>query len=360
MTGLPETSPSGFSVLDSVTANRLVYLPGFYPSYSNTATGLLGSALVAANRFASGDPGKEPTEYADLVKRDIFDPMGLNGSHFLATEENKHLLFVPLFESSVVDMDFLDVMNGAGGQWCSLSAAITFTSTLLNPRHPKSVLTPFTMRNWLRPTHSFEEDDWTESGLVWEIIKAIDSNDRLRRIYWKLGELYNLHNAIALHPGTSYGVVVFMAGAYMHAAEITYRIFEIVQPTAIIILERGTLFVEELVLNGVNAMGTFNAFNGPPEVVQGQRKSRFALRPTGLRDELRLDTGTPPVNGLKHMSCYACWIGVDDWGMHHGAPTNLIYFTGSVEEWEQGKMEERVFVSNMQFKGRVQVTPQLL
>lgn len=230
------------------------------------------------------------------------------------------------------DLDFLDAMNAAGGQWCSLSDATTFTSTLLNPRHPKSVLASYTMRNWLHATRSFEEDDWTEAGLIWEIIKAKDSNQRLRRIYWKrecpnlvaprlmrtsrhrssVGELYNYHTAIALHPGTSYGVVMFMAGAYMDAAAIVYHIFEIMQPyidralaelattvyvgrwkstdgnsVATITLERGVLFVEELTLDGTNAMDTFNAFNGPPEVVQGKRKRRFALRPTGRRDELR-------------------------------------------------------------------------
>ena len=98
----------------------------------------------------------------------------------------------------------------------------------------------------------------------------------------------------------------------MDAAAIVYHIFEIMQPyidrtlaelatamyvghwqsvdgnsVATVTIERGTLFVEELVLNGTNAMDTFKAFNGPPEVVQGKRKIRFALRSTGRRDELR-------------------------------------------------------------------------
>ena len=108
-----------------------------------------------------------------------------------------------------------------------------------------------------------------------------------------------------------------MAGAYMDAAAIVYHIFEIMQPyidrtlaelatamyvgrwksvdgnsVATVTIERGTLFVEELVLNGTNAMDTFNAFNGPPEVVQGKRKNKFALRPTGRRDELRYASST--------------------------------------------------------------------
>lgn len=103
--GAPPTNglpfPTLESVLASVAANRLVYPPGYYPSYSNTATGVLGSVLVAANRMSSSSPSKEPTKYAELVKRDVFEPMGLNGSHFFAQEENKHLLIVPSFESSI-------------------------------------------------------------------------------------------------------------------------------------------------------------------------------------------------------------------------------------------------------------------
>ena len=32
---------------------------------------------------------------ADLMKRNIFEPMGMNYSHFLATDENRHLIVVP-------------------------------------------------------------------------------------------------------------------------------------------------------------------------------------------------------------------------------------------------------------------------
>jgi len=353
--GLP--FPSISAVKDAIAQTRLVSPPGFYPAYSNTATGILGVALVAANRMAASAEAEEPTTYAELIKRDVFDPMGLNGSHFLATEENKHLLVVPSFSPEIADFDFLDAMNGAGGQWSSLSDAITFTSTLLNPRHPKSVLTPYTMVNWLHATHAFEEDNWTESGLIWEIVKAQDSNGRLRKIYWKLGELYNYHSAIALHPGTSYGVIVFMAGSYADPGAIAYNIFDIVQPymdgaleelsammyvgnwtsadrnsMALIVLEHGTLFMEEFVLNNTDALSVFG----------GGSRSRVALRSTGRRDELRLDTGTPGYNGLKHMRCYPYWLGQDDWGMRKGAPTNLIYFTGSVESWEMEQTGVRV------------------
>ena len=59
------------------------------------------------------------------------------------------------------------------------------TQVLLNPRRPESQLSPYSMARWLQTVHAFEEDDWTEVGLVWEIIKARDSHGRLRKIYWK-------------------------------------------------------------------------------------------------------------------------------------------------------------------------------
>jgi hypothetical protein len=76
-------------------------------------------------------------------------------------------------------------MNAAGGQFSSLSDLITLLQTLLNPAHSKSLITQQTMDFWLRTVHAFEEDDWTELGLIWEIIKAEDSNGRLRKLYWK-------------------------------------------------------------------------------------------------------------------------------------------------------------------------------
>ena len=76
-------------------------------------------------------------------------------------------------------------MNPAGGQFSSLSDLITVTQTLLNPDHPKSQISRYSRDKWLQTVHAFEEDDWNEIGLIWEIIKQKDSNGRARKIYWK-------------------------------------------------------------------------------------------------------------------------------------------------------------------------------
>ena len=84
------------------TANtRLTTPPFVYPAYSNTGIALLGMALTAANRMASKTPNEEPATFAELAERDIFRPLGMNDSHFLTTDENKHNVVVPSLSPAV-------------------------------------------------------------------------------------------------------------------------------------------------------------------------------------------------------------------------------------------------------------------
>ncbi|TBU39968.1 beta-lactamase/transpeptidase-like protein [Dichomitus squalens] len=336
--------PSHQSLFDAIARHHLTSPPASYPAYSNTGTGLLGIALAAADSAAKGV--SPAITYADLLQRDIFGPMGLNGSHFLTTDKNKHLVVVPSVGPEVADQDFLDAMNPAGGQFSSLSDLITVTQTLLNPKHPKSQISQYSRDKWLETVHAFEEDDWTEIGFIWEIIKQKDSNGRARKIYWKLGAMAGYHSAVAFHPGTGYGVVVLLGGRYPDAAKLAYDAFEIFQPsidkaladlstelyagtwktedkstekksTARIAVEKGTLYIEEFILQGSNALEKFGA------------PGRLALRSSMRRDELRIDTGLPGYNGKKHMGCYPYWNGQDIWGLRNNAAINAIYFTGS-------------------------------
>ncbi|KAL1941017.1 hypothetical protein VTO73DRAFT_7653 [Trametes versicolor] len=344
MNGHPYPSPK--VLLDAIAKHHLVSPPGFYPSYSNTGLGVLGLALAAASSAASGEPSV--LSYADVMKRDVFDPMGLNGSHFLAADANKHLIVVPSVEPDLADHDFLDAMNPAGGQFSSLADIMTLAQTILDPSHPKSQISSYARDKWLQPAHVFDEDDWTEIGLVWEILKAADSHGRLRKIYWKLGNVGGYHTAIAVHPGTSYGVVVLMAGPYPDTAKLVYDTFALFQPAidraladavnalyvgswtaetadvstsaptfARIAIEHGTLYMEKLVLLGADALRAFGA------------EGRLAMRATGFRDEFRLDTGIAGYNGVKHMGCYPYWNGQDMWGVREGAAINALYFTGA-------------------------------
>ncbi|PIL23326.1 hypothetical protein GSI_14637 [Ganoderma sinense ZZ0214-1] len=340
--------PTYEGVMNHLPKHHLVSYPGSYPSYSNTGIGVLGLALAAASSAADGN-GAVIT-HAELLQRDIFGPMGLNGSHFLATSENKDSIVVSSVLPEVVDDDFLNAMNPSGGQFSTLSDFITLTQTLLNPRHPKSQITQYSMNRWLQQVHAFEEDDWTEMGFLWEIIKAQDSNGRLRRVYWKLGNLPGFHTAVAIHPGTSCGVAVLVAGSYSDSAGLVYDAFEIMQPgidkalavlaqelyaghwvdavpqlnstepssSARISIHKGTLYIDEFTLLGVDALEKLEA------------KGRVALRPT-RRDEFRLDVGIPPLSSKRSSACFPYWVMLDNWGLRNNAPINAIYFKGSDE-----------------------------
>ena len=122
---------------------------------------------------------------------------------------------------------------------------------------------------------------------------------------YTVGNLPGFHTAVAVHPGSSYGIIILMAGSYPDAAELAYDAFEIMQPgidralsdlatelyagkwvavhsiqnateasSAIITVEGGTLYIDTYILFGVNALEKMEA------------KGRVALRPT-RRDEFR-------------------------------------------------------------------------
>lgn len=102
--GLP--FPSAAGVLSAIAQHRLVLPPGVWPSYSNTGAGVLGLALVAANRMHAERTGARgggvPATVASLMERDVFGPLRMNGSAYLATPANAHRIVVPSFEPEVV------------------------------------------------------------------------------------------------------------------------------------------------------------------------------------------------------------------------------------------------------------------
>ncbi|KZV96423.1 beta-lactamase/transpeptidase-like protein [Exidia glandulosa HHB12029] len=331
--------PSHDDVFNAIQSTPLVSPPGLVPVYSNTAFGVLGMALVAANRARGGDT--EPTTVAELMRRDVFAPLGMEGTHYLATENNSHLVVVPSFGAEIIDMDFLDALNPSGGMFTSLTDLSKFVTALLDSS--KGPLSRSTIDRWLRPVHVFDEDDWTATGVVWEMFKHIDSHGRRRYVYVKLGELGVMHAAVAVNPATGYGVVILMSGVYSDAAGLAYAAFDAFQPAfdsaltdratrlysgkwraptsnstteARIAVRQGSLWIENYVLRGTPVLQHLYGLNAAP------------LRSTGRRDEFRLDIGVRRQNGLKHRGCMPHWAAFDDHGMRHGAAVTLISFTG--------------------------------
>lgn len=75
-------------------------------------------------------------------------------------------------------------MNPAGGQMSSLSDLVKLMQVLINPQRPDSILLLFTVREWMRPIHSWF-DDYSDVGALWEIYTSIDSYGRKQKLYQK-------------------------------------------------------------------------------------------------------------------------------------------------------------------------------
>lgn len=108
------------------------------------------------------------------------------------------------------------------------------------------------------------------------------------------------HGALAIHPGSSYGVIVLSSGHYPDAAKLAYDAFEVMQPafdtalsnlarelyagtwscvennsSASVVVRKGTLYVDRLYLNGSDILEKFHA------------SGNLALRSSERRDEFR-------------------------------------------------------------------------
>jgi len=92
--------PNTTDLLRAIADRHLIMTPYKFPSYSNTGFALLGAANLAAARTREG--GSAPHTYDDLVKRDIFDRLGMSDSSFRADDSNRDHIVVPSFASGEV------------------------------------------------------------------------------------------------------------------------------------------------------------------------------------------------------------------------------------------------------------------
>jgi CubicO group peptidase (beta-lactamase class C family) len=92
--------PTEDEILDALKSFPLSNAPYSPPLYSNTGYALLGMAAVAASSAHEGESA--PKTHAGLIGRDIFEPLGLNGSSFRVTDENKARVAVASIHSDEV------------------------------------------------------------------------------------------------------------------------------------------------------------------------------------------------------------------------------------------------------------------
>ncbi|KAG8921540.1 hypothetical protein FRC01_000197 [Tulasnella sp. 417] len=316
-------------ILEMIKELPLVAPPYTYPIYSNTGFNVLGWAVAAA-------AGGKPEDYPDILYRDIFEPLGLS-SAFNVTEktaENVDLAFGP--------------HNPAGGQFSSLKDLTKVMQTFLNPSRKESLLSPYTMREWLRPLHGFP-DGLTEVGAPWEIVKVPDTNGNPRRWYSKSGNLLTSHSNFIFDPTTSFGVVVLMTGLDHGALKIAINAIQIFQRAfdhlleqttmelyggywksddgkseMITYVEKGSLWLSRLFLNGTDI---FEVLEGPLY----PRGRRYGIWTTGRDEEFRVAIGRAELPGDVFVGCFPMWATFDPI-FAKGAPVDLILFGGGRDE----------------------------
>jgi len=265
------------------------------------------------------------------------------GSSFNVTAENAHKVATSSTSPEIADVDLGDVMNSAGGQYSSLRDFESILKGFLNPSGKDSLLSPYTMREWVRSLHALP-DGISEVGAPWEITKISDMWRTTRRWYGKGGNLGVYHSEVTFNPDASFGVVVLMTGRYPDSPAIAAKAVQIYQEAfdrhrshtaadlfaghwwsqdnaieAITAVYDGGLWLVKLVLNGTDV---FQSLEGPHPVSKS-----FGMWATGRQDEFRIAFGRATTTGL----CFPTWATFDP-VYAKGAPIDLVLFEGAGTE----------------------------
>ncbi|KAF9048731.1 beta-lactamase/transpeptidase-like protein [Panaeolus papilionaceus] len=314
-----------------------------YPVYSNAGTSLLGVANVAANIKASADASTEPTSHKDLLKRDIFDPLGFNASFFrLPSDESvRNRIAVSSAVPIEADIAASDVADPAGGQYSSLADLEFLMQTLINPSGKGGIIPKRAVREWLRPLHVWG-DNVEGVGAPWEIHSVSNTP-----VYGKAGDHTSYHTDFSVIPDYSYGVILLLTGVYKQAHDVTAKVIEAIHPafqqlqstalaklyagswsgsnsTVNVIASGESLFLESLVVDGmdiVNFMGQQvrgpNATSIPIPLWSTGRLGEFRIAASGI------------VAGAD-TECFRYWTALDNGLKSNGAPIDLLYWADGV------------------------------
>ncbi|KIY51270.1 beta-lactamase/transpeptidase-like protein [Fistulina hepatica ATCC 64428] len=309
-----------------------------FPVYSNAGMDVLGLANVAANKLAS-DGVDQSESHKDLVKRDIFDPLGMTSSFYRVPEDQaiRDLIAIPAVDSDEADLNFGDAMDPSGGQYSSGRDLASIMKTFLSPTAEGGVVSDYVLREWLRPLHPWS-DGTQEVGAPWEIRKIGNEN----RVYSKGGNLRGYHSQFVLNMDHSYGIIVLVTGEYADTVTLSSDAIERFDPVfkgllevetlnaygglwqsedsfALIGIEYGVLYLQVLVVRGIDVLAALHNTedgNGRP----------MTMWSTGRLGEFRLGVGRPELNDVPLAGCEPYWISIDPNTYSRGAPVDLIYF----------------------------------
>jgi hypothetical protein len=237
-------------------------------------------------------------------------------------------------------------MNPAGGQYSSLKDMVRVMQSFLKPSSvPGSVLSEYTLKEWMRPLHIWA-DDLTESGAPWEIKKVAGGKLGTSRFYSKGGNLPGYRSEFAINPSYSYGIIALMTGPNDNILTILNEIIDRFQPAfekiqaravkeayagrwrdketnseAIVQVSGGSIVLKKLMVKDVDILGLVQ------QKLSAGKKERgkpVLLWDTGIEGEFRLAFGRPGLNEGP-VGCFPYWVTFD-FAMGHGAPIDFLHF----------------------------------
>ncbi|KIM24197.1 hypothetical protein M408DRAFT_27311, partial [Serendipita vermifera MAFF 305830] len=338
----PRQIPTLDEQLQAIASIPLVAPPGSFPVYSNTGFSVLGEALVAANTKTEGNR----VLYADLLKRDIFGPLAMNGSSFVASPENAAHLAIPRVPDDL-ELSPEESLQPPGGQFSSVADLANTVQFLLNPTSATGsrIIRPSSLREWIRPSFA-EYDNATETGLVWEILKLTDQYGQVQRFYGKAGDLQTFHSQLSFSRELQFGAVVLNTGDAV-APFVSRDALQLLLPgiqsileerakeryagswkndanpddEIVIVVEKGLLAITKCVLGGNDFLQLYLAGT----------LDRALLWSTGRLDEFRVAIGVPGLTTDPLMGCLSYWTTLDAAASRH-APLDLLYFIGEGDQ----------------------------
>ena len=188
--GNPYVDYDAAKLYDFLSRYTLTRDPGEKYEYSNLAVGLLGHALA----LRAGMP------YEELLRRRIFDPLGMSSTSLTLSEAQKKRL-APGYDASLKparNWDF-GVLAGCGAVRSSVNDMLKFVAANLE-------LTDTPLKSAMRRMRSLKRETGmpnVEIGMAWHVFTKFDS-----QIWWHNGGTYGYRSFVGFNPAKKEGVVV--------------------------------------------------------------------------------------------------------------------------------------------------------
>ena len=192
---------------DFLSRYTLTRDPGEKYEYSNLAVGLLGHALAL----------KAGMSYEELLRRRIFDPLGMSGTSITLSEAQKKRL-APGYDGGlkpVKNWDFA-VLAGCGAVRSTVNDMLKFVAANLELTD-----TPlkFAVRRMRAVTKGISAPD-LEIGMAWHVFTKFDT-----RIWWHNGGTYGYRSFVGFNPAKKEGVVL-LCNTFMDNDDLGKHVLE--------------------------------------------------------------------------------------------------------------------------------------